>query len=286
MNKELLDRLKNEFAAYSDVIEFETTVLGEKVLMSHPVKCVAVDLIVLADRSWARFPDKNVQLAKKTKFNEGKWTLIQIFEDELENRFECAVSRIKHAMGITENRIAARKCKVVDVHPSDARNFLNLNHIQGAGIGGNLRVGLMYKGELVSVMTVGKARFNKAATHELLRFASKMGYSVVGGAGKLLAEIKERLGPGSCLISYADARYGDGDTYTKIGFKKCDFSHPCYWYFKVGTTKRFHRSNYQKHKLHKLLDHFDPSKTELENTTANGYDRVFDSGNNVFLLHI
>jgi hypothetical protein len=35
----------------------------------------------------------------------------------------------------------------------------------------------------------------------------------------------------------------------------------------------------QKHKLEKLLDIFDPNKTEYQNMLDNGYKRVWDSGN-------
>jgi hypothetical protein len=35
-------------------------------------------------------------------------------------------------------------------------------------------------------MTFGKPRFNKNYEYELVRFASKLGTKVIGGAGKLL----------------------------------------------------------------------------------------------------
>ena len=45
----------------------------------------------------------------------------------------------------------------------------------------------------------------------------------------------------------------------------------------------FHRSSYQKHKLEKLLPIFESSMTEWENMQANGYDRIWDCGNDVWV---
>ena len=43
------------------------------------------------------------------------------------------------------------------------------------------------------------------------------------------------------------------------------------------------RLNFQKHKLEKKLEFFDPEKSEYENMKANGYFRIFDCGNMVFV---
>ncbi len=39
-----------------------------------------------------------------------------------------------------------------------------------------------------------------------------------------------------------------------------------------------------KHKLPKLLEKFDNELTEWENMQINGFDRIWDCGNNVFEL--
>ena len=43
------------------------------------------------------------------------------------------------------------------------------------------------------------------------------------------------------------------------------------------------RIKYQKHKLGKLLEIFDPAKSEIENMKLNGYHRIFDCSNLVFV---
>jgi len=46
----------------------------------------------------------------------------------------------------------------------------------------------------------------------------------------------------------------------------------------------YHRSKFQKHKLSKLLDNFDSNLSEVSNMYANGYRRIWDSGNIVYTL--
>ena len=45
----------------------------------------------------------------------------------------------------------------------------------------------------------------------------------------------------------------------------------------------YHRLTCQKHKLATKLDNFDKSITEAENMYANGFKRIFDCGNLVFV---
>jgi len=39
-----------------------------------------------------------------------------------------------------------------------------------------------------------------------------------------------------------------------------------------------------KHKLEHKLEHFDPHKTEYQIMLENGYNRIYDCGNKVYLL--
>lgn len=42
---------------------------------------------------------------------------------------------------------------------------------------------------------------------------------------------------------------------------------------------------YQKHKLNNILDNFDESKSEWDNMSMNGYNRIFDCGNLVYVRY-
>ena len=54
-----------------------------------------------------------------------------------------------------------------------------------------------------------------------------------------------------------------------------------HWYVKGGEL--FNRIQFQKHKLRNKLDKFDESKSEWQNMQDNGYGRIFDCGNLVFV---
>lgn len=63
-----------------------------------------------------------------------------------------------------------------------------------------------------------KNRFDKNDTSvEIIRFATKIEYNVMGGFSKLIKNINI-----SDIITYSDNRYGTGDVYKKNGF---DFVH-------------------------------------------------------------
>lgn len=70
-----------------------------------------------------------------------------------------------------------------------------------------------------------------------------------------------------------------GNSYYKVGFKYVNIMPPSYSYFsKNNIYKRINRLQCQKHKLSRLLDNFDNSKTEIENMLANNYYQVYDCG--------
>ena len=130
-------------------------------------------------------------------------------------------------------------------------------------------------------MTFGKCRFNKKYEWELLRFCNKLGYHIPGGASKLLTYFERTYKPKS-LISYADRRWSQGKLYRALGFNLDHVSEPNYWYFN-NIFSLESRIKYQKHKLKDILEKFDPNLTEVENMIMNGYHRIFDCGNLVFV---
>ncbi|MBR5785906.1 MAG: hypothetical protein IKY41_04325, partial [Clostridia bacterium] len=54
-------------------------------------------------------------------------------------------------------------------------------------------------------------------------------------------------------------------------------SAPAYYYIKDDI--RYNRVKFQKHKLANLLEAFDPTLSESENMSINGYIKVWDCGN-------
>lgn len=219
--------------------------------------------------------DKKYHLNKTNLFREKGIKLIHIFEDEWLNKKEIVESIISSKLGMS-NKIGARKCKTV--YLENQVEFLNQNHIQGY-INSDVTIGLMHKNSLVSVLTLGKPRFNKNYEWEILRYCNKLNTSIIGGFQKLIKRFIDDYDPKS-IITYSDQRYFDGNIYRNSGFKLLKITDPNYWY--VKNDKRYSRYKFQKHRLENQLEVFDPNLSESQNMKNNNYKKIYDCGNFVY----
>lgn len=248
-----------------------------------PEKRIAIEYHGLYWHVEQNQPRKNIHHYKYRKCSEQGIQLIQIWSNEWLHNNSCVVHRLTHILGATHRTVYARKCTVADVSASVATKFLTNYHIQGA-VGATIRLGLYDGTDLVALMTFGKSRFSKDYEWELLRFCSSC--SVVGGASRLLAHFIKIMKPTS-IVSYSNNRYGTGKMYTQIGMKHAHETKADYYYVRLkDTSKVYHRSSFQKHKLRALLSTYDPNKTEYQNMLDNGYDRIWDCGNKAFVWSI
>ena len=207
--------------------------------------------------------------------------LIHVFQDQWLYKQDIVKDRIKNILGIYDNRIFARKCIIKQISSNICNQFLDVNHIQGHD-NSKIRLGLFYNEELISVMTFSKPRFNRNYEYELVRFASKLGCQVIGGASKLLKYFQRKYQPKN-IITYADRRYSNGKLYYALGFEFLNNSEPNYWWCK--NNYKYTRYQCQKHKLKQLLgqDKFNPQLSEFQNMYLNGYNKLYDCGNMVFI---
>lgn len=200
--------------------------------------------------------------------------LIKIYDDE---DAQIVRSRLAAILGKSKQRIFGRKCKVVHLSNEVYSKFMETNHIQGK-IGGSKKYGLVFDSKLIAAMSFGKCRYNKDYGWELLRYASALDTTVVGGASKLFSHFVNENNPDS-IVSYCDVRWGTGDMYEKLGFKFLHKTPYNYYYFK---NKRESRVKYQKHKLPKIFPGVDMSKSEEEIMIEQGFSKIYDFGNFVF----
>ena len=118
--------------------------------------------------------------------------------------------------------------------------------------------------------------------YELKRFSILTGYTIMGGASKLLKHFEREYKPNS-LISYQNLRWSIRyDFYLKLGFEYLNYSEPSI--FIIKNNKVYNRLNFQKHKLKDIPEFiFDKNSTGEENLLKNGYRLLWDVGNLVFL---
>lgn len=125
--------------------------------------------------------------------------------------------------------LMARKCEIKEVSLKDSKDFLNKYHYQSSTRSSKINLGLYYNDELVELMTFGKPRYNRNYDYELLRLCTKHGYTIIGGAAKLLKHFEKTYSPKS-IISYCDKDKFSGDIYETLGFSKLSEQKSVHWY--------------------------------------------------------
>lgn len=224
--------------------------------------------------------DKYYHSDKTKKCKELEVQLIHIMQDDWVKNKDIVKSRILNLLG-KSNKIHARKCKLEKIEYP--RNFLETNHIQGAGTITSYNYGLFYNEELVAVMTFSKPRFTSAQDFELVRFCSKLGTSIIGGASKLFSAFLQEV-PNVSIVSYSDRKWSAGNLYKVLGFSHSHTSQPNYRYYSGNSS--LSRYQCQKHLLKdRFPKYYDPKLSEPEIMAAAGYSRVFDAGSDVWIYN-
>ena len=235
--------------------------------------------------------DKEYHINKTKRCDEKNIKLIHIYEDEIANKWDIVKSRIMSMIG-SNDTVYARKCTICDLTFKEKRDFMNTNHIQGDS-NSSINIGLKYNGEIVAAMTFSKERIiyggkKDDGNYELIRYANKLGYNVVGGFSRLLSHFIGENVP-MAIKTFCDARWSgvnpSNTVYCKCGFKYDGLTKPNYWYMhKTDMLNRKHRYNFTKHSILKKYPELDANKTEWELMKELGYNRIWDCGNMKFVL--
>lgn len=229
-------------------------------------------------------PYPNYLLKKKREFGtEGK-LYIHFFVPEIMLKQDIVLSMIKYRYGIIRDKIYARKLKIEEIKDfSRVRKFLDENHIQGYTTS-SINLALMEGEQIVSLMTFTKSKIENE--YILQRFCSKINTVVVGGASKLFKYFIKEYNPDK-VVTYGDVRFVDthliNSMYIILGFHYSHTSKPNYWYTKDGEGLQFRRK-FQRHRLDKIFNkEFDKDMSERDIMLAEGYQRLYDCGNDVFI---
>lgn len=245
-----------------------------------PSKNIAIEYCGLYWHSELNGKDSKYHANKAIMCEEKGIRLITLFEDEWELNRDIVVSRLKAILGISNNTVYARKCKIKEISSKEAKTFCEENHLQGYGGGSSVKLGAFYENYLISVMTFSKLSISKGASHsdcvwELHRFCSKKDYRIIGAASKMLNYFEKNYTVKE-IISYADRRWSTGNVYDKLGFSFSHVTKPNYWYFK-GTKKRIHRFSNRK------MPNEPKHVSEWSLRQDEGWNRVWDCGNLKFI---
>ena len=215
--------------------------------------------------------------------------LIRISEYDWWQRRDKIHSLIRSVLGLYDTKIGARKCIAKEIDSDTYREFMEDYHLQGYAPA-SIRIGLFYKDELVQVEGYGAYRYTGDKSkkpryeYELIRECSKSGYNILGGKSKLQSYFISKYNPHS-ILSFCHKDKFTGNSYLKSGYRLIRETSPGYMYYKNGFE--YSRITFQKYKMPglvgTLLDTYDPNLTEIQNMDLNGYFRLYDYGNYVFL---
>ncbi len=199
--------------------------------------------------------------------------LITIYEDEWKNNKEVVKGYLKSILG-KKNSVGARKCKIVR---QDVSDFLNQNHLQGAGVNSSNSYALYYGDKIVGgavFVKTGKRKDNGQDVYELTRYCTTSDLSIAGGLSRIISHFVKDVNC-SKIISYSDNRWSIGNLYERAGFIKNNQSRPSYSY--VKNHKREHRFKWRKEMALSVYGGSE-NETEYEIMSRNGWDRIWDCG--------
>lgn len=204
--------------------------------------------------------------------------LIQIFEDEWLTRRHVVEDLLRASLGLREVK-NARTLTTKIITKEEAKSFLEQWHIAGYARS-ELHFALCDEENIVSVLTTAKPRFGNEDL-EIVRFASSC--HVRGGFRKLFSLALETTNPQS-VVSFADLRFGTGNTYADAGFNDMGITQADYWWFKG--QERLTRYKTQKHRLKvdkRFSEFYKDDLTEREICTAAGYRKITGIGHRKFI---
>lgn len=205
------------------------------------------------------------------------YQFFDVHESSSTQRKPIVFSMIRNAIGASD-KIYARKCQVAKVTPSEGTQFFKDNHIAGSR-GASVYYGLYHAGKLISCMSFGTPLKRKNQyTWEIVRFASILNITVIGGASKLFKTfLANHSGD---VMTYADLRFGNGNVYQQLGFSYVERTSENYFYTDMKVV--YSRYQFQKNNIQRHCDVYDANLTEFENADVNNYRIFYDCGSLVY----
>jgi hypothetical protein len=196
--------------------------------------------------------------------------MVHLWEDVWLTRKPQVLGRIYSLLGLNK-KIHARKTQIGILDHHQAEAFLSEHHLQGAAKA-RYKFSLIYEHQVVAVAAFSGTRLMKYKapgyrSSELIRFASKTGFTVTGGLTKLIRHYINLVKPND-LMSYADRDWSQGKAYESLGFTLDSIQGPSHLWLNITTNTR-----YFPHRL--------PPAVPAEHLV-----QIFNTGNLKYILYL
>ena len=180
-----------------------------------------------------------------------------------------------------KEKVYARKCDVQFVELSIADDLIERYHLQGSIRNEEVAVGLIYKDQVISVMTFGRPRYSKKYQVELLRYTTVPEYQILGGASKLFKHFLKSYKVKS-IVSYCDISKFSGAVYENLGFRLDHQSKPAKVWSK---DNKYITDNLLRYKGYDQLfgTHYGKGTSNEQLMIDNGWRSVYDCGQKVYI---
>ncbi len=224
------------------------------------------------------YKPEQVVLIQQRYLEEG-FQVINLWEDVWYCRSAQVSSRL-HALLGRNQRLHGRKTNVISLNKQQADEFLSAFHIQGSARARH-KYGLFYENELVAVATFSGTRIMRQHTAgyrsaELIRFASKPGFTVIGGLTKLIRHFTSQVKTDD-IMSYADRDWSLGQAYEVARFSFHSLTPPSDLWLDTWTYKRYFH--------HRLPDIAGPSDSDISKLDCR-FVKIFNTGNLKYILYL
>ncbi len=163
-----------------------------------------------------------------------------VFEDLWYSKNSLVKSRIKSIIGLNQKK-HARQSELLMLTKPQADAFFEKNHLLGSCNSG-VKMGLFIKDECFAAMAWSKPRvfIDKQVyyhSYEMVRFATKMNFTVNGALSKLFKGFILHKHPAH-LMTYTDNDWGNADSFSKLGFIKVGSSQYLNFWVEPNTHER------------------------------------------------
>lgn len=175
-------------------------------------------------------------------------------------------------------KCGARKCTIRNINRTISNQFLQSYHFQGAEYSSTHKFGLYCEDILVSVLTIGKSRFDKN-DFEIIRYCVNPYYNIIGGFSKLFTHFIKDLPMGTKITTFYDLNkyfMRNNNIYEQFGFYFVNITQPNYKWVNPNTMEFYSRQQTMKHIL--VKQGYPKEKTEKEIMRSRYFFRVFDAG--------